>query len=147
MKIVRFEKQHLAQVGKIHAQSFCAIGQTVSDVAGFANEMSYTQVAVDEGGELLGYIHGKLQGRNAYLGWFAVKKSSRRRGTGKRLLKKFTSWARQKEARYIVLDTRNRYRDAMIMYLKSGYEVFGTFQAENGDTMIRLRMKLKTSRR
>ena len=80
-----------------------------------------------EDGEIKAYIIGSLL-KNPYqcVGYvddIFVRKSARKRGFGKILMKEFIKWAKSKKATKVRLGVRKNNKKAIRLYKKLGFEV------------------------
>ena len=90
-------------------------------VEGFSSKLFYGVCAVEDG-EIVGYACETVLFENAEVDNIAVAKSCRRRGVGKKLLKKLETEAKERGARVILLEVRVSNAPAMTMYLKEGFK-------------------------
>lgn len=90
-------------------------------VEGFSSKLFYGVCAVEDG-EIVGYACETVLFENAEVDNIAVSESCRRRGVGKKLLKKLETEAKERGARVILLEVRVSNAPAMTMYLKEGFK-------------------------
>ena len=90
-------------------------------VEGFSSKLFYGVCAVEDG-EIVGYACETVLFENAEVDNIAVAESCRRRGVGKKLLKKLETEAKERGARVILLEVRVYNAPAMTMYLKEGFK-------------------------
>ena len=90
-------------------------------VEGFSSKLFYGVCAVEDG-EIVGYACETVLFENAEVDNIAVAESCRRRGVGKKLLKKLETEAKERGARVILLEVRGSNAPAMTMYLKEGFK-------------------------
>ena len=90
-------------------------------VEGFSSKLFYGVCAVEDG-EIVGYACETVLFENAEVDNIAVAESCRRRGVGKKLLKKLETEAKERGARVILLEVRASNAPAMTMYLKEGFK-------------------------
>ncbi len=90
-------------------------------VEGFSSKLFYGVCAVEDG-EIVGYACETILFENAEVDNIAVAESCRRRGVGKKLLKKLETEAKERGARVILLEVRVSNAPAMTMYLKEGFK-------------------------
>lgn len=90
-------------------------------VEGFSSKLFYGVCAVEDG-EIVGYACETVLFENAEVDNIAVAESCRRRGVGKKLLKKLETEAKERGARVILLEVRVSNAPAMTMYLKEGFK-------------------------
>ena len=90
-------------------------------VEGFSSKLFYGVCAVEDG-EIVGYACETVLFENAEVDNIAVAESCRRRGVGKKLLKKLETEAKERGARVILLEVRVSNAPAMTMYLQEGFK-------------------------
>ena len=90
-------------------------------VEGFSSKLFYGVCAVEDG-EIVGYACETVLFENAEVDNIAGAESCRRRGVGKKLLKKLETEAKERGARVILLEVRVSNAPAMTMYLKEGFK-------------------------
>ena len=90
-------------------------------VEGFSSKLFYGVCAVEDG-EIVGYACETVLFENAEVDNIAVAESCRRRGVGKKLLKKLETEAKERGARVILLEVRVSNAPAMTIYLKEGFK-------------------------
>ena len=90
-------------------------------VEGFSSKLFYGVCAVEDG-EIVGYACETVLFETAEVDNIAVAESCRRRGVGKKLLKKLETEAKERGARVILLEVRVSNAPAMTMYLKEGFK-------------------------
>ena len=90
-------------------------------VEGFSSKLFYGVCAVEDG-EIVGYACETVLFENAEVDNIAVAESCRRRGVGKKLLKKLETEAKERGARVSLLEVRVSNAPAMTMYLKEGFK-------------------------
>jgi ribosomal protein S18 acetylase RimI-like enzyme len=144
IKVTLPEIRHLESAAKIHGQVFSVIGHDERVALKILQTPDQrVAVAVERNGKVLGYTQASKRASTCYLSWIAVSKSARSKGVGHALLKNLRAWAKQNGCIEISLDSRNRFREALFFYLKSGFEIVGTYLGPDDDTMIRLRLKVR----
>ena len=104
-------------------------GQTNHAMVAYRVENTLTEngsvsrgVCAVEDGEIVGYACETVLFENAEVDNIAVAESCRRRGVGKKLLKKLETEAKERGARVILLEVRVSNAPAMTMYLKEGFK-------------------------
>jgi ribosomal protein S18 acetylase RimI-like enzyme len=147
-KIINAGEKELKGAARLHGLLFKDIGETRMNVIEASQSLGAHTLAVvrPNTGAVVGYLQGVKRGREAHLSWFGVRSNHRGRGLGELLLKKFETWARNMGLTSIGLTSRNRYKAAMRLYLKHGFDITGTSVGPDGDLLIHLRLKLKTNR-
>ena len=96
---------------------------------------------IDE--KLVGYSFFCRQGKSLYWNWLAVLPEFEGAGVAEAMLNEVESWANREGLGTIILDSRNRFKKALVFYLKNGFDVIGTFLHSDGEVMIRLSKKNK----
>lgn len=90
-------------------------------------EKEYSFIA-KEGKKVMGFISFKILGGVAYLSQIIVSKTTRGKGIGKRLIKKFESIARNKKCHLAYLETSERHKEALKFYKKNNYKTIITLK-------------------
>jgi ribosomal protein S18 acetylase RimI-like enzyme len=143
-QVVPFAPKFARAAAGLHFRAFREIGMSAKQAKSDFEKLpptAFALVAVYRE-EVLGYATAGKNGRDLYLGWFAVNAQTRRRGVGRALLKELEKRAKKQKIKTITLDTRNRFRPANIFYLKNGFAIVGTWLNADGETMIRFRKNL-----
>lgn len=141
MKIEKISATTLAAAAKLHAQTFKEIGESLKsgkEIVGDSDPNQHTIVAL-EGKKVVGYAVAYGRSRTCYFGWLGVAKARRNRGLAQALGKSIESWAKRNKSKSLMLDSRNRYKSAIRLYLRMGYDIVGTWENHDGEIMIRLR--------
>ncbi len=143
IKIVELSRSHtdkstFKKLAKLHHQAFKSIGQNEKDFQAFLTTKEETLLVAMQAKELLGYILFATKENELYLQWLAVKKRSQNGGVAKKLISKAELFAKRMKMTSVMLDTRNRFRPAICLYLKMNYKIIGTW-TNNSDLMVRLR--------
>ncbi len=138
------ESKDLQAIGAIHRKHFGAIGETVQSAKQLfqpTNQNVSLYVATTAKGELVGYgqvIHGK----RTYLSWGGIAPKFYGQGVGAFMLEKALRDIRAKGGKEVNLDTRNRFKHALAVYLRFDFDIIGTWIQSDGELMVRLRKKL-----
>ncbi len=134
----------LQQIRKLHLACFSKIGQTSRDVHRHSllnGPASFCWVARN-GRNVVGYVIAIRNRNSAYINWLGVNQKHRRNSIGSSLVKTAETWAKRNRLRDISLDSRNRYREAIYLYLRQGYSICGVWTGTDGDLMIKIRKRL-----
>ena len=141
--LVPLDDDNLSAVAQLHVQEFAALGHTPARaLEELCRGECQTAVALSEKGAVIGYAQARADGATCWLSWMSVAKKHRRTGAGAALLKSLRAWAKTLKSTTIETETRNRFQAALHFYLASGFEIVGTRQGADGDTMIRLRLAI-----
>ena len=133
------KQEHLEGMEKIHLKYFSEIGEKIGSIRDNLNfSAKLCLVALDSKSNVVGYIISSTSGTMNYFEWFGV--SEKKKGIAQALFQEYIKELKSQGVKESVLSTRNRFKDAIIFYIKSGYEIKGLFQGTDGDLMIRLRM-------
>lgn len=133
-----------AETARLHAAVFSDIGETVESAKMQLNDPKsawFVAVAEQNGKEtVIGYAACREHSAKVlYWSWFGVLPEWRRHGAGKELLREIMKFAKANQFEQILCDTRNRFKNALVLYLQHGFEIIGTYLGPDGDLMIRLR--------
>lgn len=128
----------LTEVEKIHLNYYQDIGQRQGDIVEYFNGPNrlILLVKTDEG-EVVAYLIALNEGGQSFAEWIGVKYENQKIGT--RLVEFYIDYCKKNNMKYIKATTRNRFKKALIGYIKYGFEIYGTYQGFDGDLMIQLR--------
>jgi ribosomal protein S18 acetylase RimI-like enzyme len=142
MKIIYTgSNQQIQHAKKILITNFRNIGLERSELEDYFNSPNvYSTIVAIENNKVIGTAIVNHQ--TGYFGWLAVDKKHQNKGTGSKLCRSIEAILKKKKIKQISLDTRNQFKSALIMYLKNGYEIKGTFLHHDGELMIRLNKNL-----
>jgi predicted N-acetyltransferase YhbS len=137
-KVARAQEKHIDGMEKIHLSYFSEIGQGVGSIRDeFGQKDKLSLVALDSDSNVIGYLVSTTYGTHNYFEWFGV--SEKRKGIAQALFQEYEKELKLLNVIESSLSTRNRFKDAIIFYLKSGYSIKGLTQGSDGDLMIQFR--------
>ena len=113
--------EDILKISELEKECFSDLWTYRMFVEGFSSKLCYGVCAVEDG-EIVGYACETVLFENAEVDNIAVAESCRRRGVGKKLLKKLETEAKERGARVILLEVRVSNAPAMTMYLKEGFK-------------------------
>ncbi len=113
--------EDILKISELEKECFSDLWTYRMFVEGFSSKLFYGVCAVEDG-EIVGYACETVLFENAEVDNIAVAESCRRRGGGKKLLKKLETEAKERGARVILLEVRVSNAPAMTMYLKEGFK-------------------------
>jgi ribosomal-protein-alanine acetyltransferase len=113
--------EDILKISELEKECFSDLWTYRMFVEGFSSKLFYGVCAVEDG-EIVGYACETVLFENAEVDNIAVAESCRRRGVGKKLLKKLETEAKERGARVILLEVRVSNAPAMTMYLKEGFK-------------------------
>ena len=116
-----WEVEDILKISELEKECFSDPWTYRMFVEGFSSKLFYGVCAVEDG-EIVGYACETVLFENAEVDNIAVAESCRRRGVGKKLLKKLETEAKERGARVILLEVRVSNAPAMTMYLKEGFK-------------------------
>jgi predicted GNAT superfamily acetyltransferase len=127
----------LAQIRPVY--EICFRSSAPEDFAARVEERgaSMLQLALHEGA-VIGYKLGYRRNREVFYSWLGgVLPEQRRRGVARELLQRQHAWCRSQGYRRVRTDTTNAFRDMLLLNLRAGFDVIGTFHdAERGLTIM-----------
>lgn len=138
------ENKDLPAISAIHFQHFKKIGETKSSGRGLFqpnNPNISLYVATTTKGQVVGYGQ-VIHGRRTYLSWGGISSKHYGQNIGAFMLGKALRDIRAKGGREVNLDTRNRFKHAIAIYLKFDFDIIGTWVQSDGELMVKLRKKL-----
>lgn len=121
-------------------------GQSRADVQAEIHEQYsrnlLTCVALD-GEQVVGYKMGYLRKKGHFYSWLGcVNPNYRRQGIAENLMQQQHDWCRQKAFQTIRTQTRNQWRDMLILNLRHGFNIIGTLTNADGVIVIVLEKPL-----
>jgi predicted N-acetyltransferase YhbS len=132
----------IPEIEKIHLKHFAEIGEKDGSIQGIMERTDMLNlVAVAETGEIVGYSLSSNIQKYSYLQWIGVKYE--KEGIGNSILQNYLKECKKMEINHVGITTRNRFKAAIIMYLKNDFEITGVYQGIDGDLMITIRKDLK----
>ena len=137
-EVRNIKKTDFSYVARLHFNEFKVIGGNVSDFEKSLKLCPYSFVAI-KNSKIIGYLTARVEGRELFLQWGVVEKKTRNQGIGKALFLKAIEKAKKHKLKSIGLATRNRFKDALHLYIDLGFEVHGTTVQVDGETMIWMR--------
>ena len=139
--IQKAKEEHIDGMEKIHLKYFSEIGEKVGVIKesfNLSGKLSF--VALDSKSNIIGYIISSTTGTQNYFEWFGVLE--KKKGIAQALFQEYIKKLQTQNVKESVLFTRNRFKDAIIFYIKSGYDILGLSQGRDGDLMIQLRKSI-----
>ena len=100
-------------------------------------------IAQTEDGTPTGFKIGYRQDPGTFYSWLGgVLPEFRGQGIAAALMQHQHDWAKNRGYRRVQTKTMNRWRSMLILNLKSGFDVIGTYQAADGTVRIMLEKRL-----
>jgi len=143
MKIRSLTPKDIPAVNRIHFIAFAGIHETEKSASIYMHDEKYGNCVAEIDEKLVGYSFFCRQGKSLYWNWLAVLPEFEGAGVAEAMLNEVESWANREGLGTIILDSRNRFKKALVFYLKNGFDVIGTFLHSDGEVMIRLSKKNK----
>lgn len=141
MKIITPKtKDQISAAKKLAASTFKDIGLKSSDMDVYFNSDKFLSYVAVDNNSVVGFASANIA--HGFFYWLAVSPKHRRKGIGQSLVTKIEQDFKKKKTKTISLESRNRYKPAIMMYLKNGYDIKGSFVEPAGDLLIRLSKKL-----
>lgn len=142
MTIRRILPRDYGATARLHKKIFAGIGQTEQDLHVTFASHEYTTFVCEYKTKIVGYGQVYLGKKGALFTWYGVSPSARNKGVGLAILKRAVTFSRRRKVKSLSLHTRNRFKKAMIQYLKFGFTINHTYEGRDGDTMIVMDMRL-----
>jgi predicted GNAT superfamily acetyltransferase len=99
-------------------------------------------LAYDED-RIVGYKIGYERKAKSFYSWIGgVDPNYRNRGIATELMKRQHEWCRRKGYQTVRTHTKNKWRDMLILNLRHGFDIIGTFTDEKGEPKIILEKRL-----
>lgn len=100
-------------------------------------------LALDENDLAVGFKIGYRQDPDTFYSWLGgVLPDYRRQGIAVQMMQRQHDWARQEGYRFIQTKTLNRWHDMMILNLRHGFSITGTYVGKDGRLRIILEKEL-----
>lgn len=144
--VIRLMKeQDIKSVCHLHISEFDHIGEDEGRFNYYLKDPSLVWIIAatknDHNENVIGYCCIRKQNQAVLYGhWAAVKKDYRKLGIAKSFLKEIKTYANSNGFKSLLADTRNRFNNALIFYLKNEFKIIGTFLGNDNDLMIRVRI-------
>ncbi|WP_017436063.1 GNAT family N-acetyltransferase [Saccharococcus caldoxylosilyticus] len=99
-------------------------------------------VALDNG-KVVGFKLGYEQGANEFYSWIGgVDSAYRRQGIGSTLMTMQHDWLKEHGYSVVTTTTKNKWRNMLILNLRHGFDIIGTYTDEKGEPKIILKKQL-----
>ena len=130
-------------ISNLHHKIFTEIDQLPSDLVTHLNETDVECWAMTKDAHVVAYCTIRKRSSSTwYLTWTGVAIDCRKQGLGKQILSSIIALAAKSGVQYLELDSRNRYKEAICLYLASGFDIVGTRLGSDQDVMVALRLRL-----
>ena len=137
MKFREYQSQDFEVLAALHVQVFGDVGETRKAFVALVEDSRYLFWVAEDSEKPVGYIIYSCHGTSVYLNWIAVQSTARKKGIAHQLLAQMEAWAQVHKFETLTLESRNQFKDAMIFYLRNGFEIRGTFLHSDGALMVR----------
>jgi hypothetical protein len=88
---------------------------------------------------IVGYATLDIYDKVANAIWIGLIPELISQGIGIQFMKDIYSHLKQKSVKEIILTTRNRFKKALTLYIKNGFEIYGMHVGADGDLMKNLK--------
>jgi predicted GNAT superfamily acetyltransferase len=93
--------------------------------------------------KVVGFKIGYEQGKEEFYSWIGgVDSVYRQKGIGSTLMKMQHDWLKERGYQVVTTKTKNKWRNMLILNLRHGFDVIGTYTDEKGETKILLKKQL-----
>jgi GNAT superfamily N-acetyltransferase len=136
------EEPYYTGMCRLHNSIF--IGRDADEIAvELAKKPKFLVLLAIEAGVVTGYKIGYEERADRFYSWLGgVHPEFRRRGIGSELMRRQHEWCRENGYRVIRTHTKNKWRDMLILNLRHGFDVIGTYTDAKGEPKIILEKKL-----
>lgn len=127
---------------ELHASIF-----TTQSSASITEELfwrkSYLLVLALENDKVVGYKLGYEERQGRFYSWLGgVYPEYRKKGIATKLLRLQHEWCKKQRYSVVRTQTKNRWRNMLLLNIKSGFDVIGTYTDDRGETKIILEKSL-----
>ncbi len=140
--ISKLNDQQIKQLHKINHFHFSKIGFGRSGLTEALKNKLYEGFGLCQNNEVVGYALYSVKRDVLILNWMAVSEQVKMQGIGKTIIGQVVQFAKSKKLKAIELDSRNIFKPAMRLYLRTGFDVIGTYLASEKELMIKFRREL-----
>ncbi|MCP2036424.1 GNAT superfamily N-acetyltransferase [Planomicrobium sp. HSC-17F08] len=114
------------------------------DLAGRIKEKKGLRIDVArQGKRIIGYKIGYALNREQFYSWLGgVDKAFRTNGIASRLMEEQHQYAKNSGFRAVQTKTKNKWRSMLLLNIKNGFDVIGTYADQDGETKIILEKSL-----
>lgn len=100
-------------------------------------------LALDENDLAVGFKIGYRQDPDTFYSWLGgVLPDYRRMGIASQMMKRQHDWAKEQGYRFVQTKTLNRWRDMLVLDLRDGFSITGTYVGKDGRLRIILEKEL-----
>ncbi len=130
----------LDRIVKLHTSVF---GNS-DDLAGRMKEKPKLRIDVAlDGRKVVGYKIGYALNREQFYSWLGgVDAGYRNRGIASTLMKQQYGYVKESEYKAVQTHTKNKWRQMLILNIKNGFDIIGTYTDNEGEPKIILEKKL-----
>ena len=131
----------LSQVGELNAAEFGAVDQYFSERVKNREDLLLTVATA--GDRVIGYKMGYRDESDRFYSWLGtVHADYRRQGVASKLMEWQHAWCKEHGYQTIRTKTKNKWRSMLLLNIKSGFDVIGTYTDDKGEPKIILEKKL-----
>ena len=108
-----------------------------------AHQDVLVQVAFDDNDELVGFKIGYAEKKERFYSWLGcVNEEHRNKGIAKHFLEHQHRWCRERGYKTVRTKTKNCFKAMLILNLKMGFDIIGTYTDSSGEPKLILEKKL-----
>lgn len=146
MEIKKFESlpplELIAEINQLHSRIFGPYD--IWEDLGVKRSPLVLIASVD--GQFAGYKIGYERKEHQFYSWIgAVVPCYRKQGIGSRLMEIQHQWCLEKGYRSICTKTKNKWRQMLILNLRSGFDITGLYMDEKGEPKLILEKRLDSA--
>ncbi|HEU5140822.1 MAG TPA: GNAT family N-acetyltransferase [Bacillales bacterium] len=131
----------LADIAGLYRTIFQTEEDLTKDLETKRNLVTFAALANDQ---VVGFKMGYDRKEGHFYSWLGgVEKGFREQGIASELIRRQHSWCRQNGYRTIRTHTKNKWKDMLILNLRHGFDVIGTYTDDKGEPKIILERVVK----
>lgn len=135
-------KEELEKIKQLHLVHYKEIGQVEDNVLELVKNNNNVIYILKNYSKTIGYAVFELYGPNAYGSWIGLCPKEIQKGNGFFFMREIHKNLKERNITTLNVTTRNRFKSALSIYIKNGFDIYGLSVGDDGDIMINLKLKI-----